>query len=284
MAPRPLAVGMPLKPQHFAEAARARRPGLWFEVHAENYMGIGGARAAALDDIGRHAGLSLHGVGLSLAADQDPDPAHLRRLAEAVDRFSPDLVSEHLAWSGFSGSHRPDLMPFPRSRDALDRCARSVDLTQRALKRPILVENPSAYMPIEGHAFDEPEFLAELVAKTGCGLLLDVANLFISASNLGLCPLEWIDAVPAGAIGEIHLAGPSPDPDLGPALLIDAHAEPAPEAVLALYDRLVRRSGPRPVLVERDQNTPSFAELMAERDQIAARTMAVPPMAEAVHG
>ena len=204
---------------------------------------------------------------MSLAADADPDPAHLRSLKRLADRFEPFVVSEHLAWSQRRGLYAPDLLPFPRTREALDRIAANVGRTQEVLGRRILIENPSLYLALEGHEMGEVEFLAALSRRTGCGLLLDVNNVHVSANNMGFSAEAYVDAVPAEAIGEIHLAGHAPDERLGHALLIDTHGAPVAEAVWALYQRLIDRIGPRPTLIERDDAIPAFDELVAERDR-----------------
>jgi hypothetical protein len=263
--------GVSLKPQHYAEALATREPDLWFEVHAENYMADGGPRLAWLDAIADDGKpLSLHGVGLSLAADEAPDPGHLAALKRLVDRYRPALVSEHLAWSRRQGVYAPDLLPFPRSRAMLDQVASNVARMQDALARQVLIENPSLYLPLQGHDFDEPEFLAQLCARTGCGLLLDVNNVFVSGHNLGYSAEAYLDAIPGAAVGEIHLAGHSADAQLGADLLIDSHDAPVAESVWRLHERLVRRIGPRPTLIERDGAIPAFDELLAERARAEA--------------
>jgi len=260
--------GLGLKSQHYADALACEAEGLWFEVHPENYMSAGGPRLSALEAIRARRPLSLHGVGLSLAADADPDVQHLIALKRLVDRFEPFVVSEHLAWSTHRGMHQPDLLPFPRTQAALSRVADNISRMQDALGRRVLIENPSLYLPLAGHDLDEVEFLKALVARTGCGLLVDVNNVFVSASNLGYSAESYLDALPAEAIGEIHLAGHGPDAG-GSALLIDTHGAPVAEPVWTLYRRLVRRIGPRPTLIERDDDIPAFATLMAERDRAA---------------
>lgn len=270
--------GLGFKPEHSDEALACRAAGLWFEVHAENYMVAGGPRLSLLRAVREHAPLSLHGVGLSLAADADPDASHLARLKALVDQYEPFVVSEHLAWSTWAGCWRPDLLPFPRTRKALRRIAANVDQLQTALGRTVLIENPSLYMPLDGHEMDETDFLGALARQTGCGLLLDVNNVHVSARNLGFSAEAYLDAIPADTVGEIHLAGHAEDPALGAALLIDTHGAPVAEAVWALYERLIRRIGPRPTLIERDANLPPFGELLAERDRaheaLTARTAA----------
>jgi len=260
-----LTAGVSLKPQHFAEALARRAEGLWFEAHPENYMAAGGPRLAWLDAIANDKPISLHGVGLSLAADEPPDEAHLAALKRLVDRLQPALVSEHLAWSTRRGVYTPDLLPFPRSRAALSQIADNVDRMQEALGRRVLIENPSHYLPIEGHDFGEVDFLAELVRRTGCGLLVDVNNAFVTAYNLGSSAETYLDALPGGAVGEIHLAGHAPDETAD--LLIDTHGSPIAEAVWALYARLIARIGPRPTLIERDDDIPAFDVLMSERER-----------------
>ena len=264
---RLLAAGVGLKPQHFDQALACAADGLWFEVHPENYMVDGGPRLAWLEAIRGAHPLSLHGVALSLASAADPDPRHLDRLASLVDRFEPALVSEHLAWSSWRGAYRPDLLPVPRSAEVLSRIVANVGRTQDRLRRRIALENPSHYLVIEQHEYGEVEFLVEVARRSGCALLLDVNNVFVSGNNLGYAPERYVDAVPAELVAEIHLAGHSPDPQHGAALLIDSHDAPVAAEVWALYERLVERIGPRPTLIERDQNLPSFADLMAERAQ-----------------
>jgi uncharacterized protein (UPF0276 family) len=262
-----LTAGVSFKPQHLAEALATDAPGLFFEVHAENYMAPGGPRLAALSQIAERVPISLHGVGLSLAADEPPDAAHLARWTALADRVQPALVSEHLAWSARGGAYAPDLLPFPRTREALDRIADNIARFQDAVGRRVLVENPALYLPLKGHELEEAELLAELARRTGCGLLLDVNNVYVSASNLGYDAWTYLAALPPEAIGQIHLAGHSEDPKLGAALLIDSHDAAVSEAVWTLYARLIARIGPRPTLVERDANLPPFAELMAERER-----------------
>ena len=262
--------GLGLKPQHFDAALACGTAGLWFEVHPENYMVAGGPRLAWLETIrGRHP-VSLHGVALSLAADAEPDAEHLRRLAELARRIEPVLVSEHLAWSTWRGAYHPDLLPFPRTSEALARIAGNIARAQDALGRRIAVENPSHYLKLDGHEWSETDFLKELAQRSGCGLLLDVNNVHVSAHNMGYSAEDYVDAFPGEAVMEIHLAGHSQDPNLGAALLVDSHDAPVAAEVWALYERLIRRIGARPTLIERDDNLPAFELLLAERDRAAA--------------
>jgi uncharacterized protein (UPF0276 family) len=265
-----LTAGLGLKPQHYAAALACPADGLWFEVHPENYLVQGGPRLAWLEAIRARHPVSLHGVALSLAADAAPDAAHLARLAALADRIQPALVSEHLAWSTWRGAYQPDLLPFPRTTEALARIAENVSRAQDVLGRRIALENPAHYLRIEGHEWGEIDFLAELAHRTGCGLLLDVNNVFVGANNLGYSTSAYLDAFPADPVMEIHLAGHTPDPNLGRALLVDSHDAPVAPEVWTLYERFVTRTGPRPTLIERDDNLPEFAALLAERDRAHA--------------
>ncbi len=265
-----LTAGVGFKPEHFEEAIASPADGLWFEVHAENYMVDGGPRLAMLEALRSARPLSIHGVGLSLAGADQPDREHLAELKRLIDRFEPTLVSEHLAWSRFGSDCFPDLLPFPRTSELLDAICRNIDIAQDRLARSILIENPSLYLNLAGHDWSETEFLSEIVRRTGCGLLIDANNIHVSATNLGFDPLAYIDALPATAVTEYHLAGHRIDPGLGASLLIDSHDQPISEAVWSLYERLLERIGRRPTLIERDGNIPPFDEIMLERDRAAA--------------
>ena len=256
--------GIGLKPEHYAEALDCNDDGLWFEVHPENYMVAGGPRLKWLERIRARHPLSLHGVALSLAADAEPDRMHLARLNALVQRFEPFMVSEHLAWSTWRGTYHPDLLPVPRTSEALRRVVDNVQRTQDALKRRILVENPSHYIALETHEYGEIDFLTTLSCRAGCGLLLDVSNVWVSAHNLRFDAERYVDDFPAEHVVEIHLAGHSPDATQRDALLIDSHDAPVASAVWRLYERLAARIGPRPTLIERDANLPVFAELRGE--------------------
>lgn len=258
----PLGAGLGLKAEHYDAARDCSAAGLWFEVHPENYM-VGGARLAHLEAVGERHPLSLHGVSLSLAADAAPDPTHLQRLRRLADHVRPALVSEHLAWSTWRNHYYPDLLPFPRSHEALVRIADNIQRTQDALGRSIAIENPSHYLHLDGHDWDEIDFLTELTQRTGCALLLDINNVHVSAHNIDFDPAAYIDRFPGQAVAEIHLAGHSHD--AGGALLIDSHDAPVADTVWALYQRLIQRIGPRPTLIERDDNVPAFTALLGER-------------------
>ncbi|MCA1323558.1 DUF692 domain-containing protein [Herbaspirillum sp. alder98] len=270
MTTHTLTAGLGLKPQHFDAALDCRAPGLWFEVHPENFLMDGGPRLRWLQAIREHHPVALHGVSMSLAGPDAPDPAHLRRLAQLVSRIEPVLVSEHLAWSRIGGHYLPDLLPVPRNADTLARLAANIQQTQDVLKRRIALENPSHYLRMDQHSWSEPEFLRELVRRTGCGLLVDVNNVHVSACNLGIDARHYLDQLPADDILEIHLAGHSADASL-PGLLVDSHDAPVAAPVWALYEYLLARTGARPTLIERDGNVPGFDALLAERDQAHSR-------------
>lgn len=259
------AAGVGFKPEHVAEALASPAADLWFEVHAENYMVAGGARLAMLEELRRHRPLSLHGVGMSLAGASDPDPGHLAALKRLVERFQPALVSEHLAWSRLDGRCFPDLLPVPRTNEVLTRLAANIGRVQDAIGREILIENPSHYVALRDHQWTETSFLCELARRSGCRLLIDVNNVVVGAHNLQFDPSEWLDAVPAKLVGEVHLAGHALDAE--GTLLIDSHDAAVSSDVWDLFERFISRIGPVPTLIERDGNIPPFAELMAERER-----------------
>jgi len=230
----------------------------------------GGPRIGWLEAIRSRHPVSLHGVSLSLASEAAPDASHLERLAALARRIQPALISEHLAWSTWNGQYFPDLLPFQRTTTALHRIVANVARTQDALGTAIAIENPSHYLQIDGHQWDEIDFLAELSRRSGCRLLLDVNNVYVSARNLGFSATDWIDRFPQALVSEIHLAGHTADPTLGDALLIDSHDAPVAPEVWQLYRRFIERAGARPTLIERDGNVPAFEELIAEQERAAA--------------
>jgi uncharacterized protein len=257
--------GLGFKPQHFSEALASPAVGLWFEVHAENYMVDGGPRLAMLEQLRRDRPIALHGVGLSLGSASEPDPDHIAALKSLTDRFEPALVSEHLAWSRLDGRSFPDLLPLPRTNETLAYLSANIGRVQDALGREILIENPTHYLPLTQHRWSETSFLRELARRSGCKLLIDVNNVAVGANNIGFDAAAWLLDIPAKLVGEIHLAGHSLDAD--GALLIDSHDEPVSERVWSLYECFIDRIGPRPTLIERDGNVPAFAELIRERDR-----------------
>lgn len=264
--PLDMGAGIGLKGAHYRSVLDSDADGLWVEVHPENYMAPGGPRLNWLEAIRRGRPLSLHGVALSLAGADRPDKTHLSHLKRLIDRYEPALVSEHLAWSAHDGMYFNDLLPAPYTEAALDQFCANVSETQDALGRSILIENPSLYLPLKSD-MSETDFLAESVRRTGCGLLLDINNVFVSANNMGYDARAYIDAYPLHAIGEMHLAGHTEDATHGEALLIDSHDMPVRDGVWDLYDYALSKTGPKPTLIERDGNIPPFEELMAERDQ-----------------
>jgi uncharacterized protein len=258
-------VGVGFKPEHF-EAIVDTRPQLgFFEVHAENYMGAGGAPHRRLDAIRERYPLSLHGVGLSIGSPGPLDQAHLQRLAAVAKRFEPALVSEHLAWSTHEGAFFNDLLPLPYTAETLARVAEHIHEVQNALGRRMLLENPSTYVVFAESTWAETDFLREIARRTGCGLLLDVNNVFVSAVNHGHDPDRYLADFPLSAVGEIHLAGYAEDTDeAGLPLLIDAHNSPIREAVWALYTATIRRLGATPTLIEWDNDVPVWPTLLNE--------------------
>lgn len=256
-------IGIGLRTPHVA-AVRTTHPALSFlEVHAENYL-ADDAALAALDDIRRDYPLSLHGVGLSLGSADGIDAGHLARLADLADRTAPFLVSEHLSWSVTGGVYLNDLLPLPYTDEALAVVVANVERAQIALKRPLLIENPSAYLRFKHSTMAEPEFLAALARRTGCRLLCDVNNIHVTCANLGLDPIAYLDALPAAAVAEIHLAGHARVTRDGATLLIDDHGAPVADEVWALYRRAVARFGTVPALVEWDRQLPPLPVLLGE--------------------
>ena len=262
--PVPASAGIGLKPEFYAPLLReGPRLGL-LEVHTENYMGEGGAPHRYLEALAADYDLSFHGVALSLGGHDALDKHHLKRWRRLVDRYQPKFVSEHVAWASFGMSVFHDLLPLPYTEEALAVLCRHVDEMQEALGRRILIENPSAYMAMRHSPMPEAEFLRETARRTGCGLLLDVNNIYVSARNLGLDPIAWVDGIPGGPVQEIHLAGHATENVDGHELRIDDHGSPVCEDVWALYRRLIARIGPRPTLIERDTDVPPLEALLAE--------------------
>ena len=264
LSPQTLGAGIGLKAAHYRRALESDAAGLWVEVHPENYMTDGGPRLNWLDAIAQRHPVSLHGVALSLGGAERPSKDHLARLKSLADRYQSALMSEHLAWCVHDGTYFNDLLPVLYTQAALDRFCDHVSETQDALGRAILIENPSLYLPLRNE-MAETDFLAEAVRRTGCGLLLDINNVFVSANNMGFDPRAYIDAFPLHAVGEIHLAGHTEDAVHGPALLIDSHDAPVRDAVWDLYDDALAKTGPVPTLIERDSSLPPFEDLMRER-------------------
>ncbi|MDD9980801.1 MAG: DUF692 domain-containing protein [Gammaproteobacteria bacterium] len=264
-----IGAGVGLKQPHVESALACIEPSLWFEVHTENYMVAGGPRLAQLHQIREAFPVSFHGVGGSIGGPDPPDPRHLAAVRRLVDEFAPVLVSEHAVWSSADGVWFADLLPLPRTSDALRQLVEGVDRYQEAIGRRILIENPTNYLAFTSE-MDEPEFLNEVAVRTGCGLLLDVNNVYLSARNCGIDPEWYIRSLPPDRIEEIHVAGFEADENLGESLLIDTHAAPVSEAVWTLLDFALARLGPRLVLLERDGKLPPFEMLMEERGRAQA--------------
>jgi uncharacterized protein (UPF0276 family) len=259
----PARAGIGLRAPHVAEVMAARPEVAWLEVHAENYMG-GGAAVRSLERLRRDYPVALHGVGLSLGSAEGIDLRHLGRLEALLERLEPALVSEHLAWSVAGGAYLNHLLPLRYDEETLAILGRHVDRAQTALGRRLLVENPSSYLRFRHSTIPEPEFLGELARRTGCGLLCDVNNVYVSGENLGFDPGRYLDALPPDAVGEIHLAGHSVSDADGRPVLIDDHGGPVADPVWRLYRRALERFGPVPTLVEWDTNLPELPVLLAE--------------------
>jgi len=256
-------IGVGLRAPHIAEVLASRPAIGWFEVHSENYMGRGPG-FAALMKVRRDYPLSLHGVGLSLGTAEGLDRAHLYELKELVERSEPFLVSEHLSWSVTGGVYLNDLLPLPLTEETLAVVSRNIALMQETLGRRVLIENPSSYLRFRHSAIPEPEFLAELVRRTGCGLLCDVNNIYVSCTNFAEDTAAYLAALPSEAVGEIHLSGHFRSERRGRALLIDDHGAQVSDEVWALYRLALERFGMVPTLIEWDKNLPPWAALLAE--------------------
>ena len=253
--------GIGLRSQHATEIAAARPKLGFLEVHAENYM----AETVAVDrllELRRDYEMSLHGVALSLGSAEQLDRGHLGRFKTLIDRVEPVLVSEHLAWSAIGGAYLNDLLPLPYTEESLGLFCRHVEEAQEALGRRLLIENPSSYLRYRHSSMPEAEFLTEVVRRTGCGILCDVNNIYVSAKNFGFDPLAYLDALPIGAIGEIHLAGHHAAEDVD--ILIDDHGSRVAKPVWDLHAAALRRFGPVPTLIEWDTNLPALEVLLDE--------------------
>jgi len=273
----PSAPGIGYKPQHFADLTADPGPVRWLEIHAENYMGAGGRPIAQLRHLADRFPISVHGVGLSIGGEGPLDPDHLARLKHLVGWLSPASFSEHLAWSTHDTGFLNDLLPLPYTAATLDRVADHIDQVQDVLGRQMLLENPSSYLAFAESDRSETDFLSELARRTGCGLLLDVNNVFVSATNLGYSPTGYIDAYPLDHVGEIHLGGHDEDEDdHGRPLLIDSHGAEVVDPVWALLDYALAKTGPRPLLIEWDTDVPDWPVLEAEATRAAAALAQMP--------
>jgi uncharacterized protein len=260
----PAQAGIGLRFAHQREVIETRPQVAWFEVHSENYLG-GGPTPVILDTVRRDYPISLHGVGLSLGSAEGLSEAHLARIRSLIQRVEPGLVSEHLAWSVVDGTYLADLLPLPMTEEALDVVCRNVDHAQSMLGRPLLIENPSTYLRFRHSTIPEWEFLAALAHRTGCGILCDVNNIYVSSCNHGWSAADYLDGLPAPAIGEIHLAGHSVRQlEAGRTLRIDDHGSQVAPAVWDLYAAALDRFGRVPTLIEWDTRIPPLDVLLAQ--------------------
>ena len=267
----PARSGVGLKAEHYRTILEQQPDIGFFEVHAENYMGAGGPPHRYLSAIRERYPLSLHCVGLSIGADRPLDKDHLKRLNQLILRYRPGLFSEHLAWSSHDTGFLNDLLPVPYTVETLVRVVEHVDQVQNCLGRPMLLENPSTYIAFAESTYSEIDFIAEVVRRTGCGLLLDVNNVYVASTNQQWDPLAYIDAYPLAHVQEIHLAGHTRDADTkGRPLLIDTHNRPVDDIVWNLYAHTVRRMGPLPTLIEWDADVPAWPMLQQEAERAEA--------------
>ena len=266
----PPRAGVGLKPQHVPDILDGQPDLGFFEVHAENYLVAGGPMHTDLTRIAARYPLSIHGVGLSIGGEDLLDTGHLGALRALLDRYQPALFSEHLAWSSHGGVFWNDLLPVPYDQATLNRVCIHLDKVQDALGRRILLENPATYVEFAGSTLSEAEFMSAILARTGCGLLLDVNNAYVSCTNHGRDVLAYLAALPLDQVGEVHLAGCHRDTDsVGDPLLIDSHGSAVDPAVWALYAWTLARIGPQPTLIEWDNAVPAFDRLAAEAQHAA---------------
>ena len=270
-SPIPPRAGVGLKPEHYRDIIDGAPDIGWFEIHAENYMGEGGPPHAYLTAVRERYPLSLHGVGLSIGGAGPLDKDHLGRLRALIDRYQPALFSEHLAWSSHDTVYLNDLLPLPYTENTLELVCAHIDEVQEALQRQMLLENPSTYVAFAETSMSEIEFLRQIVRRTGCGLLLDVNNVFVQATNHGFDASTYLDSFPAEHVGEIHLGGHAEDEDdNGSALLIDDHGREVADPVWELYAQALARTGPTPTLIEWDNDVPDWPALFAEAQRADA--------------
>jgi len=261
----PHSVGVGYKPQHLDDILADAGHVKWLEIHAENYMSAGGPPIAQLKRLAEQFPISCHGVGLSIGGERPLDKDHLSRLKHLISWLKPASFSEHLAWSTHEGGYLNDLLPVPYNMDTVQRVADHVNEVQDTLGVQMLLENPSVYVAFAASTMDEITFINEVVSRTGCGLLLDVNNVFVSGTNQEYSPEDYIAQFPVEHIGELHLGGHLEDKDEhGAPLLIDSHNDKVVDPVWTLLDTLLTRSGPKPILVEWDNDIPDWATLEAE--------------------
>ena len=260
----PERAGVGFKAEHAQDIFGAEPTVGWFEIHPENYMVAGGPRLAMLEELCAHYPVSMHGVGLSLGGGEPLNKNHLADLKRLVDRFNPAMVSEHIAWSAHEGLYMADLLPTPMTKTSLSQLVDAINSVQDFIGRRILIENPTSYVPLPQNSIPELEFITEAAARSGCGLLIDVNNVCISAHNLGFDANAFIDAVPGDLVGEIHLAGHEEDANPDDNVLIDTHSRPVADPVWDLFDRLIARIGRKPTLIDWDNDVPGWDVLARE--------------------
>ncbi|MBC7140829.1 MAG: DUF692 domain-containing protein [Rhodobacteraceae bacterium] len=271
--PLPARPGVGYKPQHFSNIMADADPVRWLEIHAENYMGDGGRPLAQLRHLTERFPISVHGVGLSIGGEGRLDRDHLARLKKLCGWLDPASFSEHLAWSTHDSAFLNDLLPLPYTAETLARVADHIDEVQSHVGRRMLLENPSVYVTFTETNMDEIEFLGEIASRTGCGLLLDVNNVYVSCTNRQTDPYDYIDRFPHHLVGEIHLGGHDEDhDDMGAPLLIDAHGSEVVDPVWQLYAHTIAKGGPRPTLIEWDNDVPDWP-VLAEQAARAARIL-----------
>ncbi|WP_088727520.1 DUF692 domain-containing protein [Thioclava sp. IC9] len=260
----PRKAGLGFKPEHFPAISETKPDLGFFEIHAENYMGAGGMPHAMLERLRADYALSVHGVGLSIGGPDPLDRDHLARLKALCDRYDPESFSEHLAWASHGGVWMHDLLPLPYTAETLALICDHVDEVQEHLGRRMLLENPATYVLFDNSEIPETEFLTEISQRTGCGLLLDVNNVFVSCVNHRQDPRAYLEAFPLNRVGEVHLAGHEEEELPSGPLLIDSHGREVTEPVWSLYAETVSKTGPLPSLIEWDNDVPDYATLMAE--------------------
>lgn len=275
----PVRTGIGLKSEHFEQLVDTWPDIGFFEIHAENYMVAGGPFHHYLNQIRERYPLSVHGVGLSIGGEKPLSTTHLDKLVTLLTRYEPEVFSEHLAWSSHNGVFLNDLLPIPYNAKTLQRVCDHINQVQTHLKRQMLLENPATYVEFLASDMDETEFISEILRRTGCGLLLDVNNVYVSCTNHNRDPYAWLRAIPSKVVGEIHLAGFAREQDAtGAPLLIDNHGSAVDQAVWKLYQYALKRSGPIPTLIEWDNDVPTLEILLAEAtraEQILSETQSM---------
>ncbi len=264
-------VGVGLRAPHFEDFASGTVPVDWVEVHSETFFCQGGPRMRILERVCEHYPVSLHGVGLSLGSAERPDNGHLEQLKKLIERVQPILVSEHVAWARVGATYMNDLLPMPLTQTALDHITTNIDIVQQVIGRQILMENPSTYLAFEEDEMPEYAFLASIVEKTSCKLLLDVNNIYVSALNHQCKAIDWLDNIDGAWIGEYHLAGHRLESNGDIEVRIDDHASPVSSAVWSLFDAALEKFGARYMMIEWDSNIPALSVLMDEVEKLRIR-------------